>query len=219
MQGLSLRALPIAAGGLLIVAACSAVPTSSAKPSRRSPVAEAASSSAPSPSSTASSTSPASEHLGPCPPAALKLGRDPRLSPATGENGVILTITSVARPCAIVGFPAITLPDSAGSPLPFTYLDGKGQYVTHRRPLPVTVGEGSFAYVLVAKYRCDTGYSTLAEGMNVQLPGQGTIQSVPGSWIEGAFAYCTGGTIPDPGNTVDVSPFEPTADQLDPWPP
>jgi hypothetical protein len=78
----------------------------------------------------------------------------------------------------------------------------------------VTVGGGKVAYFLVAKYRCDTGSTEAAAGLNMLLPGQGTTYSAPGSWLLGAFDFCTGGVTPDPGNTVMISPFEPAVGLL-----
>lgn len=113
-------------------------------------------------------------------------------------------------PCTVSGYPTVTLLDAAGSALSFAYVAGKGQYVTHRRPRPVTVGGTRSAYFLVAKYRCDTGVGADVTGMNVLLPGQGTIRSVPTGWLRGAFDFCAGGPMPDPGNTIAISPVEPT---------
>lgn len=79
---------------------------------------------------------------------------------------------------------------------------------------PDDLGSGKLAYFLVAKYRCDMGVAEEATGMNLLLPGQGTIYSVPARWLRGSFGFCTGGATPDPGNTVAISPFEPAVDLL-----
>lgn len=182
----------IATAGLATVVACSASPTGPA-------------------------TSASGRHPEPCPPGALEIGRGPQLSPASGEHGVILSVTSVGPPCTVDGYPEVTLLDAAGTPIPFTYVLGRGQYVTHRRPRPVTVGGGARAYFLIAKYRCDAGSTTAAAGLNVTLPGQATPRSVPTSWLSGGVRgldFCTGGLHPDPGNTVAISPLEPTVHVL-----
>lgn len=174
---------------------------------------------APTTSATSTSSSPASAwnpsppvtQLVACPAGALKIGRGPQLSPATGEHGIILSVTSVAPPCTVTGYPTITMQDTTGSPIHFTYVLGHGQYVTLRPPRPVTVGAGKMAYFLIAKYRCDTGSTASAVGMTLVLPGQGTMTSVPTAWIRNdllSFDFCSGGRERDPGNTVEVSPFE-----------
>lgn len=67
------------------------------------------------------------------------------------------------------------------------------------------------AYFLVAKYRCDLGVAQRADGANVLLPGQGTVASVPDTWLRGAFELCSGEKTSDPGDTITISPFEPNA--------
>lgn len=199
------------------IAACSSSPT--APPARVSAQSSSAhlgmsSSHAPASPSSASSASRA-RPAHPCPAAALGIRQGPRLSPETGEHGVIIAVDSVSSiPCTVTGYPTVTLLNPAGSRVPFSYLAGKGQYVTHRPPRPVILGAGKLAYFLVAKYRCDAGVAERATAMTLALPGQGTIASVPTSWLRGTFDLCTGGTTPDPGNTVMLSPFEPAVDLL-----
>ncbi len=126
---------------------------------------------------------------------------------------MIIAVSSVSSvPCTVTGYPKVTLLNATRT-LPFTYVTGTGQYVTHRQPRPVMVGGGKLAYFLVAKYRCDIGDADPATGMNVLLPGQGTTYSVPQRWLQGTFQLCTGGTTAS-GNTIMISPFEPAADLL-----
>ncbi|MDQ2739161.1 MAG: DUF4232 domain-containing protein [Actinomycetota bacterium] len=149
----------------------------------------------------------------PCPAGTLSIKQGPRLSPETGEHGVIIAVSNASStPCTVTGYPEVTL-RNATSTLPFTYVAGKGQYVTHRQPRPVIVGGAKLAYFLVAKYRCDIGVNEPATGMNVLLPGQGTTYSVPTRWLRGAFDLCKGGTTPN-GSTIMISPFEPATDRL-----
>lgn len=220
MRQPSLLALAIAALALAMVAACSGLPAYNANSAGRSSAAAiTTTAAASSPSTTASATSAASQPPRPCAAGAVKIGPGPQLSPATGENGIMLSVTSVAPPCTVVGYPTVTMLDETGAPIHFTYVVGQGQYVTHRPPQPVTVGAGKLAYFLLAKYRCDTGSTTAAAGMTLVLPGQGTIRSVPTSWFTNgvrSFDFCTGGQNPDPGNTVDISPFEPAANLVGP---
>ena len=160
-------------------------------------------------SGTAKSSSPA---LAACGPATLGIQQGPRLSPASGEHGLIIAISTKAPPCTVAGYPTIKFL-AKDAPIPFTYVFGKGQYVTHRRPQPVTVGGGKVAYFLVAKYRCDMGVTEGADGMTLLLPGQGTMVTPPRTWLIFSIDYCTGGAN-DPGNTIEVSPFEPSVVML-----
>ena len=124
---------------------------------------------------------------------------------------MIIAVNSASSTlCTITGYPKITFIQGT-RPIPFTYLDGKGQYVTHQEPFAVTVGSGKMAYFLVAKYRCDVGLAERADGANVLLSRQGTVYSVPDAWLRGAVNLCSGEKISDPGNTITVSPFEPSA--------
>lgn len=151
----------------------------------------------------------------PCAPATLGIRQGPRLSPATGEHGLIIAVTGLApRPCTVTGYPAVEFVDAAGHRIRFDYLYSKGQYVTHRRPAPVTVGGGAVAYFLVAKYRCDVHDADAAAGMNLVLPDQGTTYSVPLGWAVGDISFCSGPRSPDPGNSIEISPFEPSPDAL-----
>lgn len=71
-----------------------------------------------------------------CPPASLGIRPGPPLSPQTGEEGVIIAVSSASStPCTVTGYAKITFIRGA-QPIPFTYLDGKGQYVTHQQPFP-----------------------------------------------------------------------------------
>jgi hypothetical protein len=209
-------AATFAAASLATLAACSASPTNSAHSSEKSSPVGTGTISNPSTFSP-STSSTAAQSASACPPGSLEIGRGSRLSPATGEHGLILTVISVAPPCTITGFASVTLLDATGVAIRFTYVMGQGPYVTHQHPQPVPLGGGKLAYFLIAKYRCDTGFTTSATGINLLLPGQGTIASVPTSWFSGGVSsldFCTGGRHPDPGNTVAISPFEPAMNLL-----
>jgi hypothetical protein len=71
----------------------------------------------------------------------------------------------------------------------------------------VVLARGAWAYVLVAKYRCDIGIARSAAAMWLTLP------AAHGATFAGrkptGLPYCRGGRQ-DPGQTITVSPVEPT---------
>ncbi len=151
-----------------------------------------------------------------CEDGSLVVSYDPAVDfQATGDRGDAFRISNHGSPCRITGYPTITLADGHGTPLAFTYTDGRSQYVTQRHPEPVTLPQGQSAYVGVAKYRCDLAGSTLATTLTMRLPGQHTPKRVVLTGRAQNLAYCRGRSH-DPGNNVAISPVEPTAnDTLD----
>jgi hypothetical protein len=150
----------------------------------------------------------------PCQPAVLALGYGPALSPMTGEHGdFYLLINRGALACTLAGYLNITLYDANGAPLPFRYSHGHSPYVTAAAPVTLTLRPGASAWVLVAKYRCDIGIDRDAASIRITVPGAqhavftGRVSS--GGLGVSALSYCRGGTN-DPGQTVAVSPVEPT---------
>lgn len=173
------------------------------------------------PASASSSASPGANTLSapgrrarPCQPAVLALGYGPALSPMTGEHGdFYVLINRGALACILAGYLNITLYDANGAPLPFRYSHGHGPYVTAAAPVTLTLRPGASAWVLVAKYRCDIGIDRDAASIRITVPGAqhavftGRVSS--GGLGVSALSYCRGGTN-DPGQTVAVSPVEPT---------
>jgi hypothetical protein len=150
-----------------------------------------------------------------CPPGSVQLGLGPPVSPQTGENAYLFTVTNrSSAPCTLDGYPRVILTHNSHS-LPFVYRDGGGQYVTSRKPRAVTLRPNTAAYFLVAKYRCDN--KTLAAATTIEIAhlGIGGIATVNLS-SRGItnLGYCqrapTGPRV-DPGNYITVSPTEPTA--------
>ncbi len=150
-----------------------------------------------------------------CDRAALRLGYGPPMSARTGEHAVLYTlINHAAAACTLIGYPAITLYDASGSALPFRYTHDHSQYVTSAAPAIVTIKPNAVAYVLVAKYRCDTGSLHDVATIRITLPTRHPIDLTGPISIDrlgvSTLSYCRGGAN-DPGQTVAISPIEPTS--------
>lgn len=156
----------------------------------------------------------ASRALMACQSAALALGYGPEVPAMTGEHGDFYElINRGASACTLAGYPDVTLQDASGAVLPFRYRHRHSQYVTGAGPVTVTLRPGAAAWVLVAKYRCDIGIGTAAMTIRVTVPGARRAAparpvSSGGAGVSNLY-YCRGGTR-DPGQTIGVSPFEPT---------
>ena len=153
-----------------------------------------------------------------CATSMLKLGRGPLVSPMTGENAIIFSLSNMStRPCSLAGYPAVALLDGHGKALPFHYTRGQSQYVTHARPESVLLPPTASAYFLVAKYRCDVEVVSQAASVQVALGSDGATLAGPTSGGVGIFAYCLGEPT-EPGRTVDISPIEATPTAVFPSP-
>ncbi|GAA1241909.1 DUF4232 domain-containing protein [Oryzihumus leptocrescens] len=140
----------------------------------------------------------------------LRLGHGPVVSPMTGENAIIFSLTNVGtRPCSLFGYPAVTLLDGHGAAMPFRYTHGQSQYVTHARPASVLLPPAASAYFLVAKYRCDMEVVSHASSVRVSLGSDLATLAGPTSGGVGILAYCLGAPT-EPGRAVDLSPIEAT---------
>ncbi|MGI8681529.1 MAG: DUF4232 domain-containing protein [Mycobacteriales bacterium] len=114
--------------------------------------------------------------------------------------------------CTLVGYPGITLYDAAGAAMPFHYTHGHSQYVTWAPLMTVTLRPRTSAYLLVAKYRCDVGIVRDAATIRIALPTPHPVVCrgpVSTTGLGVSLSFCRGGTS-DPGQTVAVSPIEPT---------
>jgi hypothetical protein len=143
-----------------------------------------------------------------CAARSLALGLGPFVSPMTGEEATLYTLTNLGSgTCTLRGYPRVVFYDASGARLPFRYARGGGEYVTAARPVTVVLARGAWAYVLVAKYRCDIGIARSAAAMWLTLP------AAHGATFAGrqptGLPYCRGGRQ-DPGQTITVSPVEPT---------
>jgi Protein of unknown function (DUF4232) len=153
------------------------------------------------------SISPASAQ--PCVGDSLAFAEGDRLSPETGEHPFSITVTNRgAVDCWLSGYPQIRLIDASGQPLPMDYLDGGG-YVTDTPPPVVLLRPGREGAFVFAKYRCDLGGEQPATHVTVALPGSSTFSPVTVPDGEQVSEYCGPN---DPGDSVDISPFEPDID-------
>jgi hypothetical protein len=143
-----------------------------------------------------------------CPARSLVLHLGPFVSPMTGEEATLYTLTNRSSDtCTLRGYPRVVFYDASGVRLPFRYARGGGEYVTSAMPVTVVLARGASAYVLVAKYRCDIGIARSAAVMWLTLPAAHGV-TFAGRQPTG-LPYCRGGRH-DPGQTITVSPVEPT---------
>jgi hypothetical protein len=137
----------------------------------------------------------------PCRSTDLTLAVGPSISPLTGQNLISLTMTNVGRaPCALDGYPTVTFFDSQNSVVPFS-IQHSDQEVTAAAARSVVVKPGHAGFVLVDKYRCDSGDVSEATAMEVVPPDQ-----TEALRVRAASPFCGAG---DPGSVVAVSPVEP----------
>ena len=128
--------------------------------------------------------------------------------PLTGLHPLLVQFRNRgAVACGMSGYPTVSLLTDRGRALPFAIHSSGDQLVTAVRPKPVVVRPGRSAWVLLDKYRCDTGDRNTATGLRLRLPGSASFVHVR---IPGYFdiGYCGKG---DPGSSVDVSPVEPSS--------
>lgn len=130
------------------------------------------------------------------------------MSEATGQNSLMLTLTNTSSAmCHLDGYPHVELADATGKPIPFGYRNGGDQMITSRPPTVVTLAPGQTAYLMINKYRCDTGDKMPSRVVRLTPPGDAApLRMAVGDRPD--LAYCGPG---DPGSVVDVSPIEATA--------
>jgi hypothetical protein len=140
----------------------------------------------------------------------LTLGEGRQVSPFTGERAVMFTLTNPKSACKVTGYPGVTLRDSDGRTLAFTYTH-TSSYVTKSAPKSIVLAHGATIYFLVAKYRCDKGDARTAKTISVSalssIDSSGPLTS--SAAVIARFTYCKGGSS-DPGQRVSVSPVTAT---------
>ena len=127
----------------------------------------------------------------------------PQKSEKTQQHTVTLRLMNVSRKtCTLSGYPAVSLTDSSGRPLPFAVRHGGDQMITGARPALVRLAPRASAFFAFNKNVCVGGSDGLAGTVSFILPGGHGSRSVrlPRST---RIDYC--GTN-DPGHTIAVSP-------------
>jgi Protein of unknown function (DUF4232) len=151
----------------------------------------------------------------PCRAGDVWLAASGYVSPMTGEHAAVFMLRNLGHAsCSLTGYPKVDLYTAAGHRLAFGYTDGHSMYFTSHRPRRVVLAPGKAAFFEIAKYRCDLGISTTATMIKVTLPGPARImltRTPVSAWF--SFDYCKGGPR-DPGQTIGISPIEPTARAL-----
>ena len=149
-----------------------------------------------------------------CPARSLVLKPGTSVSPTTGEHAELYSLRNRgSTACTVAGYPRVVLYGNQGAALPFHYVRGGGVYATRHKPATVVLTPGASAWVLVAKYRCDLGEAgtaatiklTLRAAHGVAFAGRETV----GGLGSEDLSYCRGEPH-DPGQTVEISPIEPT---------
>jgi len=141
-----------------------------------------------------------------CSAGQLAVGWGGRVSEATGQHTVSLTITNIStNGCYLSAYPQVALVDRAGRALPLQYQTTGDQMVTSAPPGHVDLLPQALAYVTVNKYRCDTGDLMQATDLWFTPPGLTSPFDVS---LAGnvSMDYCGHG---DPGSIVHISPVEP----------
>lgn len=138
-----------------------------------------------------------------CQSSDLRLSLGPRASEATGQNTLILVLRNTAdRECTLRGYPTIEAGSAEGKILAFRYQHGSDMMLRAVTPATVSLPPDQPAYVVINKYRCDSGDLATATHLQITPPGASapvTIQLTG----RGGMPWCGLG---DPGSTVTVSP-------------
>lgn len=138
-----------------------------------------------------------------CQSSDLRLSLGPRVSEATGQNTLILVLRNTAdHECTLRGYPTIEAGSAEGKLLPFRYRHGSDMMLRHVTPATVSLSPDRPAYVVINKYRCDSGDLATATHLHITPPGASAPAGVHLGG-RGGMPWCGLG---DPGSTVTVSP-------------
>lgn len=149
---------------------------------------------------------------GPCQAGALRARPGTRVSEATGQHTLDVSLTNIsASTCVLEGYPVVKLLDARGRALGFRYSHRADQMTTGAKPSPVYLPPKAEAWARINKYRCDIATTDVAYSVVLELPRHGADVSMTKSQYP-IFDYCQ-----EAANlSVAVSPFEPVEAFL--WP-
>jgi hypothetical protein len=141
-----------------------------------------------------------------CQPSDLKLAVGQSVSEKTQQHSLLLTVTNVGSvACYLVGYPGISLYDARGVSLSLSY-DWRGdQMIANAPPQQVDLAVGAKGFVLINKNAC-VGTQVAAAATLRLIPPDDTKALV----LDNPLGGLTSCDLGDIGNTLDVSPIEPT---------
>lgn len=209
LAGVRSIAFVLVALSLSIIAGCSS-PKASTTKSQAASATSSTSTLAPPPTSPVTTAPPPTQAVVEsirCQPSELRIGIGLPVSPETGEHPLLLTLTNEdPGTCYLDGYPGITLYDAKNAPLPLLY-QRHGYQTIGPAPQRVAIAPGSAAFVMVSKYRCDSGDIDTAVSLRLIPPDDTTSMALS---IQGQtdLSYCGPG---DSGSELNISPVEPTA--------
>jgi hypothetical protein len=121
--------------------------------------------------------------------------------------------------CRLDGYPGVTLYRKGGDPLRFHYSGKHSEFITSAPPHAVVVQPGASAWILVAKNACILRSDGGAAVIRITLPGQRHASlSGPSAGGPAGVSNLDHCRDPhDPGQTVAVSPIEPTRQATTPF--
>jgi hypothetical protein len=141
-----------------------------------------------------------------CQPSDLSLGVGQEVSEKTEQHSALLTETNIGPvACYLFGYPGISLYDAQGALLQLSYVWQGDQMVTSSPPQQVNLAVGATGYVLINKNVCVESQVAVAATLRFIPPDDTAplaLENPPGG-----LTSCEPGDI---GNTLDISPVEPT---------
>lgn len=138
----------------------------------------------------------------PCTAANLQPATGTGVSEMTGQHTIDVSLTNHSNAtCQLEGYPEITMLDSRGQKLGFTYSHTGDQMTTNAKPTRLYLPSSATAWVRINKYRCDIGETDVSQTLLLGLPdNSGSLQVGTSN-----FSFCD----ESPSLVVVVSPFEP----------